>query len=150
MKQYNVKNLSLKFLGVQLVDDIPDGDFVTVEEASPDDWNSVPSGDGVMLLERNNNRSAVINVNLRASSSANAKLTAIRAADRLTSDQIGPMVCVDPSGPLNGSGFVGVNTRILGKSGFTRGTSLGVVTWRFICEIFEEAELGVSQTTPAA
>jgi hypothetical protein len=137
------------WLGVELRDDIADGTFVEVAQSQPDDWTPNTSNDGITVMERNNNLSATITITVRQSSAVNAKLTAIRDIDRISSNQIGPMVCTDPSGPGAGSGFLASNCRILGKDAFTRGTSAGTVKWRFFAEEFVEADLGMAAAVPA-
>lgn len=149
MKQYDPKKVSCVWLGIELRDDIAEGTFIEVAPTTPDDWNDNPSNDGINVRERTNDRSALITITTRQSSALNAKLTAIRAVDRVSSNQVGPMICTDPSGPA-GSGFVASNTYLKGKSGFSRGTSTGTVQWRFFTEEFEEADIGMSAVVPAS
>lgn len=146
LKTYDPKKVSLKWLGLEMNDDIAEGTFVEVAKGK-DAWTMFAGNDGVVVRIMQNDLSGVVSITVRRSSDLNRKLLAIAQADRSTQASVGTLVGSDPSGPGAGSGIVAHDAFILAVPNFARMTNdVGSVVWRFGSSRIDEAELGMAVT----
>lgn len=145
LKTYDPKRVSIKWKGIELNDDTPDGVFVSFAKAK-DTW-AMFAGNDTLVRIRMTDDSGIVSITIRRSSSVNAKLLAIYARDRVNENEVGPMVVSDPSGPGAGSIAIAHDAFILAKPNFERATNdVGSVTWRFGSARLDEDDLGMSPT----
>lgn len=150
LKTYNPLKVSIKWKGIELNSDTPDGVVVTIAKDA-DTWNRRNGNDGVELRIRQNRLGGVVSITVNRSSDVNRQLLAIALRDRITESEVGPMTIADPSGPNGGSGALAHDAYILAIPNFERSnTDLGPVTWRFGSSRIDEAEQGVAMTVVGA
>jgi regulation of enolase protein 1 (concanavalin A-like superfamily) len=145
LKTYDPKRVSIKWKGIELNDDTPDGVFISVAKGK-DTW-ALFGGNDTTVRIRMTDDSGVISITVRKSSSVNAKLLAIYNRDRTNEVEVGTMVCSDPSGPGAGSLMVAADAFILAKPPFERSTNdVGSNVWRFGASRIDDEDLGIAPT----
>lgn len=150
LKTYDPKKVSVKWKGIELNVDTPDGVFFEVIK-DVDGWLRSAGNDGVEIRIMQNRLGGIVQVTVNRSSDVNRYLLAIAKRDRITGVEVGPMVCSDPSGPAAGSGTLAEDAYILAIPNFARSnTEVGAVIWRFGSSRVDEAELGMATTTVGA
>lgn len=150
LKSYNPKRVSIKWKGIELNSDTPDGVFVDIAKDA-DAWNRGSGNDGVEQRVRQNRLGGVISITVNRSSDVNRLLLAIAERDRITEAEVGPMAISDPSGPGAGSGALAHDAYILAVPNFQRSnTEIGSYVWRFGCSRVDEFDLGVAPTIVGA
>lgn len=150
LKSYNPKRVSIKWKGIELNSDTPDGVFINFVK-DVDAWARSSGNDGVEIRIRQNRLGGIVELTVNKSSDVNRLLLAIAERDRITEAEVGPMNVADPSGPGAGSGALAHDAYLLAVPNFARSnTEIGSVTWRWGCSRIDEFDLGVATTVVGA
>lgn len=150
LKSYNPQKVSIKWKGIELNADTPDGVFVDIAKDA-DTWNRGSGNDGVEARIRQNRQGGVVSITVNRSSDVNRLLLAVANRDKINEAEVGPMTIFDPSGPAGGSGALVVDAYILAVPNFQRSnTEVGSVTWRFGSSRIDEFEQGMAATVGVA
>lgn len=138
---YDPKNNTVVVQG-QLIDGFADDTMIKVSR-NEEGWSFQPSNSGGGARSRNPNKSGRAEITLKASSPANAVLSAIAIADELRGEGIGEFLVKDRSSTA--ASCSGQNCWIVKHPDWERQKEVGNVTW--IIEI-EEVDIFHSGLIP--
>lgn len=126
------KNI-FSFLGNLIASGYAKGTFIKVTRNSDSfTLDKGPAGDGVR--SKTNDKSAIVELTLQATSQANDVLSALAVADELSASAIGPLFIKETNGTMK---CAAENAWIKKQPDLERAEASGSTTWIFECDSLE-------------